>query len=122
MTGGIRRHVGEHDIGRAAEQRLDRIRRARLEEIAPDEVDPRRRRHVEAIDRDDLAPALPTPGTPGRDLAPAARRGAEVDDARAWLEQMVLVVDLDELERGASAKALALGAGDIWVVELPLEP
>src|SRR5438046_9129005 len=35
---------------------------------------------------------------------------------------MVLVVDLDELEGGASTKTLALGARHVRVVELSLEP
>ena len=33
----------------------------------------------------------------GRDLAPAAGRGAEIDHARAGLAEMELVVDLDQL-------------------------
>ena len=57
-----------------------------------------------------------------RDLRPAAGRGAEIDDALARLQQAVLVVDLEELVGGARAVALALGAGDVGVVELALEP
>ena len=57
-----------------------------------------------------------------RHLAPAAGRGAEIDHARAGLEQMMLVVDLGELEGGARAEALALGPRHIGIVELALEP
>ena len=64
----------------------------------------------------------PAPTRLRRDLAPAAGRGAEIDDARARLQQMVLVVDLDQLVGGARAIALALGARDIGIVELALEP
>src|SRR5262249_39298477 len=58
----------------------------------------------------------------GRDLGPAARRRAEVDHARAFFEQAMLVVDLDQLERGAAAKTFALGPRHVGIVELPLEP
>ena len=57
-----------------------------------------------------------------RHLAPAAGRGAEVDHARAGFQEMMLVVDLGQLEGGARAKALALGARHIGIVELALQP
>ena len=58
----------------------------------------------------------------GRHLAPAAGRSAKIDHARAFFEKMTLVVDLGQLEGGARAKALALGARDVRIVELALEP
>ena len=58
----------------------------------------------------------------GRDLAPAAGRGAEIDDAQARLQQMVAVVDLDQLVGGARAIALGLGALHVGVVEVALQP
>src|SRR3954468_18861613 len=57
-----------------------------------------------------------------RHLAPPARRRTEVDDAPSGFEEAVLVVELDKLEGSARAPAFALGAGDIRVVELALEP
>ena len=57
-----------------------------------------------------------------RHLAPAAGRGAQIEHARAGFEEMVLVVDLGELERGARAQPLALRLGDIGIVELALQP
>ena len=57
-----------------------------------------------------------------RDLAPAAGRGAEVDDAGAGFEELVLGVDLGELVGRARAEALALGGRHIRVVELALQP
>src|SRR5262249_34227992 len=48
--------------------------------------------------------------------------GTEIDHPRPLLEQMVLVVDLDQLERGAGAKTFTLGARHVRVVELPFEP
>src|SRR4029453_7687999 len=101
---------------------LDLIARTRIEKIAPDEVDTGDRCHLQTIDGDDFPLPLRAADAPRRDLAPAAGRGAEIDHPHAWLEQMVLVVDLDELEGGATAKTLALGARHVGVVELPLEP
>ena len=83
---------------------------------------PGERRHLEEVDRDDLAPALRRADALRRDLAPAAGRGAEIDHPRAILEQTMLVVDLDQLEGGPPAKAFALGARDVGVVELALQP
>ena len=57
-----------------------------------------------------------------RDLAPAARRAAQIDHARAGQQEAVLVVQLQDLVGRAAAIALALGAGDIGVVKLPLQP
>ena len=46
----------------------------------------------------------------------------KVDYALAGPEQLELVVDLRELERGPRAIALALGPRDIGIVELALQP
>ena len=48
--------------------------------------------------------------------------GAEVDHGHAGLQEAELVVDLQELERGARAIARGLRLGDIGIVELPLQP
>ena len=56
------------------------------------------------------------------DLAPAARRRAEIDHDHAGPQQTMLVVDLGELEGGAAAIAPALRLLDIRIVELALEP
>ena len=57
-----------------------------------------------------------------RDLRPAARRRAQVDDPAAAAQQAELVVELHQLERGARAQALLLRGADIGVVQLPLQP
>ena len=111
----------------SAEHPLELIGRAWIEKIELDELDAGHRRHVEEVDRHDFpthlaALALRGADALGCDLAPAAGRGAEIDHPRALPEQMVLVVDLDQLEGSATAKALAPGARDIGIVELPLEP
>src|SRR6202035_5646120 len=58
----------------------------------------------------------------GRDLAPAAGRATEIDDAFAGRQKMKFLIELDQLERGARAITLPLGLGDIRVVELALKP
>src|SRR5207253_9811951 len=86
------------------------------------EFDPCDRLDLEYVDGDDAAPALGCADALGRDLAPAAGRGAEVDDTRAGSEHRMLGVDLGELEGGAGAKPFAFGARHIGIVELTLEP
>src|SRR6185312_7569573 len=78
--------------------------------------------HLENVDRDHLALPVRRADAPGRDLAPAAGRGAEIDHAAAGLEHAMLVVDLDQLEGGAGAQAFAPGARHIGIVELAFEP
>ena len=56
------------------------------------------------------------------DLAPAARRDAEVDDRLHALQQAEPLVELEQFVGGAAAVILGLGALDVGVVELPLEP
>ena len=56
---------------------------------------------------------------------PATSRRARRRDRRCsgrGLQDMIALVDLDQLKGGARALALALGAGDIGIVELALEP
>jgi hypothetical protein len=55
-------------------------------------------------------------------LRPAAGCRAEVEDARALLEEMEFLVQLEQLERRAAAIALGLGLPDIGIVELALQP
>ena len=99
-----------------------RVRRILVEEVHHSEVDAGDGVDIQEIDADHPALALRRAHLRRRDLRPAARRRAEVDHALAGLQQMILVVDLDELERGARAIALALGPRDIGIVELALEP
>ena len=79
-------------------------------------------RHVQKIDRDNLASAVGGADALGGDLAPAAGRRAEIDHGHAGFEKMVLVVDFDQLVGRARAQAVALGLRHIGIVELPLQP
>ena len=58
----------------------------------------------------------------GGDLAPAAWRRAEIDHSRTFFEKSRLVVDLHQLVSGTRAHAFALGARDVRIVELTLQP
>ena len=100
-----------------------KIARARRDRGSPSpEFDALDRVHLEKVDGDHPAPAARAPSSGGRDLAPAAGRGAEIDDALPGLEQLVLVGDLQKLKGRARAKTLAPGLRDVGVVELALEP
>ena len=79
-------------------------------------------RHLQEIDRDHLALAVDRADALGRDLAPAAGGGAEIDHGDAMLEEVILVVDLDQLVGRARAIAVPLGLRHIGIVELPLQP
>ena len=77
----------------------------------------RHMRHGEIIDADDFRrPRL------DRRLKPAPRRAAKVDDARAFLDETELLVDLFQLVGGAAPIAFRLRPRDIWVIQLPVEP
>ena len=121
VAGGVCRHVGEHHVGRPAKHGHQRLRRRRIEKIELHEIDAGDRVHRQNIDRHDAALARRA-DAPGCHLAPAAGRGAEVDDPRAFLQQFRLVVDLGQLISRARAKPFALGADDVRIVELALKP
>jgi len=105
-----------------AEQRFQALRRFGIEKVELQTLDTRKRVHGQEIDRHHAAAAGSRAHALGRDLAPAARRSAEINDLGAWLEQPVLVVDLRELKRCARAQPFALGARHIGIVELALQP
>ena len=84
VAGRVGRHVGHHDVGRAAQHRLQPLRRVLVEEVHLHEFDARDRVDVEEVDADH--PALPAPAVQpcvraAATCAPAAGRGAEVDHA-----------------------------------------
>jgi len=109
----------QNEVGRAAQHFLQPRRRIGIEKVDARELDAGDRFHVEHVNGDHAAAFA---NALRRHLAPAAGRGAQIDHARAWPQQMVLVVDLGELEGGAAAIASALRLLDIRIVELTLEP
>ncbi len=82
MAGRVRRHVGEHHVGRPAEQRLEPVGCRRIEKVELQELDARDGAHLEQIDRHHTAFAVSSTDALGRHLAPAAGRSAEIDDTR----------------------------------------
>ena len=123
VAGGVRRHVGEHHVGRARRAAPRAARARRIEEIELREVDARRAAPSRGCRSPPPGPCpaaadtrAPPPGSSRR----ARRRGRRT--RAPGFEETVLVVDLDQLEGGARAKAFALGARHIGIVELALEP
>ena len=81
MAGRRRRHVGQHEVGLVAAERGDqRLRRVLVVEVLLEQDHAGDRVHVEIVDADDQRMLLGRADDRRRDLAPAARRGAEVDD------------------------------------------
>ena len=79
VAGGVGRHVGHHDVGAAAHHRDQFFRRVVGQKVELRKLDAGNLRHLQQIDRDHLALAVGAADALGRDLAPAAGRGAEVD-------------------------------------------
>ena len=117
MPGGVRRHVGQHEVclaRRAAPPAAPawRDRRSRLAGT-----------WRPAADRPAAGRATTSAGAArDRDLAPAAGRRAEIDHARATPQQMESLIQLDQLERRARPPALRLRCGHIRIVQLPRQP
>ena len=91
VAGGVGRHVGEDAVGRAAKPFAQSGGRFRVVEVHSPELHPFDRVHLQKINGDHPAPALARAYPVCGDLAPAAGRGAEIDDALTRLEQLVLV-------------------------------
>ena len=117
VAGRRRGHVGKDEIGLAPEQRLQLAGRRVVEKIKLQMIRPRNMRHGEAVDPDDARRPFFR-----RDLQPAARRAAEIDDARSPLQEREFLVEFLQLVGGAAAIALGLRAGDVRIVQLPVEP
>jgi hypothetical protein len=71
------------------------FRRVLGQEVELRKIDAGDFRHLQEIDRDHLALAVDRADALGRNLAPAAGGGAEIDHRDAVLEETILVVDLD---------------------------
>ncbi len=122
MAGRIGGHVRQDDIGLAAQPVAKLLRRRRIEKIHDFGFDARQSRDLQKIDADHSATAVLAADLLRRDLRPAAGRGTQIDDILARLENMIALVDLDQLESRALAIAFELGAHDIGIVQLALQP
>src|SRR4051794_39413965 len=114
-----RRHVAEHEVGRTAERLPDLIGGGGVGEVA---LQYGRAGGRVGRGQVDAAHGAARSDALDRDLCPAARRTAEIDDAVAGRQQMKTLVELDQLESGARAVAAKLCLGDIGIVELPRQP
>ena len=91
------------------------------------QVTSRYRLHLLQVDPEDEAFGLARLFTERVDaldghLAPPARCGAKIDDTRAGYQKMESVIQFHDLVGRASAIPFGLGAFDIGIVELPLQP
>ena len=122
VAGRVGGHVGHHAVGGAAEPSRNVSGAAGSWKSITLNSTP----SIGSISRRSMPITRPLPSADltarRRDLAPAAGRGAEIDDARAGPEQLIFLGDLHQLVGGARAKSLAPGLGDEGVVELALEP
>src|SRR6476661_8019766 len=123
MAGGGRRHVGEDHIGTASlEVRAERSSRSLPAHIQRQHLDAGKRLDGGEIDGEHLPLSLDRAHTLRRDLAPASGGSAQIHHNDARLQEVVLVVYLDELERRARSVAPALPLLDVRIVELSGEP
>ena len=122
MACRIGRHVGEHDIRASIHHRDQLVRRIGIEKIELGERHADDLGHLQKIDGDHPALTLNGADALRRDLAPAARRRAEIDHRQAGFKEPVLVVHLDQLVGGARPPAVAFGLRDVGIVELPFQP
>ena len=121
MAGRIGCHVGKHNIGGPAYHFFELIGCSVIEEIELDEVDSRHRLHRQDVNRDHSA--LFGRADPfGSNFAPTPRSGAEINNARTFFEEVRLVVHLHQFVRRPRAHALPLGASNVRVIELTLQP
>ena len=111
-------HVGEDEVGRAAERLPEPVGRRIVHEVHLQDRRALDRVGGQQVDADHDRLRQPL----AHDLRPAARRDAEIDDPLRALEEAEALVELDQFVGGARAIALGLGALDIGIVELALEP
>ena len=122
VAGRGRCHVGNHQIRRAAQRIHDGFRRFIVEKIHHQQLDARNGRDFEKVDADHAHIVFRRAGDLGGNLRPAARCGAQVDDATRAFQDRVLLVDFQKLEGGAGAITLQLGALHIGIVDVALQP
>src|SRR3546814_12205863 len=85
MADGVGGHVGEDEVGRAAERFLEPIGRLFVHEVHLEDRDTVEWIGGEKVDADHARLRKPLP----HDLAPAPRRDAEVDDALRALQKEI---------------------------------
>ncbi len=86
VAGGRRRHVGEHDIGAAAERLRSSSGASSSRKSFLSRIDARQLVHVEIVDGDDVRVRIGRLHPLDRHLRPASRRGAEIDHPHARRE------------------------------------
>ena len=118
-SGEVGREVGEDQVGGLPEGGDDFFTGLGPGEVALDEGRAGDGLDREEVGGDDFPAGI---GELDGDLGPAAGRGAEVDDGESGPEELVGLVDLEELERGAGAVSFGAGGADERVARLPPAP
>src|SRR3546814_17717507 len=97
MADGVRRHVRQDEVGRAAERRDQGVRRRVVHEIHLEDRDPFDRLAGEQVDAGDAGARVRL----AYDLRPAAGRDAQVDHGERLVEEAEFLVEPDQLGGGA---------------------
>ena len=105
MADGVGGHVRQDEVGLGAERLAQRVGRGVVHEIHLEDLDPVDRLGLQQIDPGDARAGRAA----ADDLAPAARRDAEVDHRLGALEQVEALVELEQFIGRAAAIALGLG-------------
>ncbi len=117
MSGGIRRHVGQHEVGLAAQQLQQRRLTRWVHDVALDQ-----RRARDRFDRQQVDSHHARRAALQRHLSPTPGRRPQIQHQPTLADQMIALVQLDQLERGPRAPTLALRRLHIGVVQLPPQP
>ena len=115
VPGGVGSHVGNHQIGRPIERSGQRRGRVIGHEVHLQNGHAFDRVGRQQIDADHRGVGAVL----AHHLRPAARGNPQIDHPPRAFEQAELLVNLDQLERGAAAPALCLGPLDIRIGQLP---
>src|SRR5215472_7980264 len=117
-----RRHIANHDVGQATELGFDDGCDGRIVNIGAQDLGSGDRWGLRKVEADDDLSSVTYSDALDRDLGPAARRAAQIDDPAAAPQQPETIIQLDQLEGCTRPVAEPLRSGDIRVVQLTGEP
>ena len=117
---GRRRHVGEHDIGRAAKRLFQLRRRFGIEQIALQNG--RRRRAVRSPECRRRRSCRPRPTRFAATWLQPPGAAPRSSTRAPFFRKRILVIQFDQLERRARAPAFLLGGAHIGIVQLAFQP
>jgi hypothetical protein len=127
MTRRRRRHVRHDHIGLTAKPAFDQFIGIIIKEVQLMNIGTRNRFDLLQVDTQNCANLFARLFAQGvhafhRNLTPAPRRTAQINNAGTGNKEPVLFIKLKDLERRTTAIALGLGAFDLRIVQLTLQP